>query len=260
LEPPLPDKRQHRGPHPHDAILFAPDTHPALRQAAADLSWLFSRGYASVSAVKLVGDRYALDQRQRVAVSRSSCSDEACRSREERRVPLDRLAGETLSIDGYNVLTSVEVALGGGVILEARDGCFRDMASIHGTWRKVQETVPAIELVGHFLADLGVSRTEWFLDAPVSNSGRLKSILRKTAAERGWKWDVELVPDPDRILSRTEHVAATADSGILDECPRWVNLARAVIERLVPTANIVDLSAVSGDPSPPSAARRSLDS
>ena len=67
----MPDKRQHRGPHPHDTILFAPDAHPVLRQAAADLSWLFGRGYASVSAVKLVGDRYALNQRQRMAVSQN---------------------------------------------------------------------------------------------------------------------------------------------------------------------------------------------
>jgi hypothetical protein len=29
----------------------------------------------------------------------------------------------------------VEAALAGGVILACRDGAYRDMASIHGTWR-----------------------------------------------------------------------------------------------------------------------------
>jgi hypothetical protein len=35
---------------------------------------------------------------------------------------------------------------------------------------------------------------------------------------------------------------ATADSGILDECGRWVNLARAAIDQRVPDANLVELS------------------
>ena len=54
------------------------------------------------------------------------------------------VANRELWIDGYNALTTIESALSGSVILRARDGCYRDMASMHGTYRKVQETVPAI--------------------------------------------------------------------------------------------------------------------
>ena len=68
----MPDHRTHRGPHPEDAGLFAPAAGPGLRAATADLSWLLSRGYASPSAMKIVGDRYALDARQRMAVMRCS--------------------------------------------------------------------------------------------------------------------------------------------------------------------------------------------
>jgi hypothetical protein len=247
----VPDKRAHRGPHPHDGQLFAPEAWLPLRNAVSDLSWLLERGYASVSALKIVGDRYALAQRQRIAVARCGCSDEARRRRDGSRIELGRLAAQVLWIDGYNLLTSIEAALAGGVILGARDGCFRDMASVHGTWRKIEETVPAIDIAGRFLAELGVSRAVWYLDSPVCNSGRLKTMLRKTAAEQDWSWDVELVPDPDRILSQTDQFVATADSGIVDACCRWVNLARAVIEQRVPAANIVDLSAVTRDGSRP---------
>ena len=66
------------------------------------------------------------------------------RSRAISRAESDSLNAQVLAIDGYNVLTSIEAALAGGIILEARDGCFRDVASVHGTWRKVHETVPAI--------------------------------------------------------------------------------------------------------------------
>ena len=38
------------------------------------------------------------------------------------------------------MLTTIEAALAGGVILAARDGAYRDMASMHGSYRKVAET------------------------------------------------------------------------------------------------------------------------
>ena len=129
----------------------APEAHGVLASAAADLAWLLSRGYAAVSALKLVGDRYRLAARQRTAVARATCSDASCAARQSRRV--DCAAGAPLSIDGYNVLTTVEAALAGGVILAARDGTYRDMASMHGSYRKVAETRPALELIGRTLAE-----------------------------------------------------------------------------------------------------------
>jgi len=146
-------------------------------------------------------------------------------------------------LDGYNVLTTVEAALAGGVILPGRDGCWRDMASMHGSYRKVAETRPALELVGRTIAEAGVSECLWYLDRPVSNSGRLKKIIEEVAADNGWAWRVELVPNPDRLLSQTEHVVATADSAILDACGLWFNLARETLDRFVPTANVLDWGA-----------------
>jgi len=238
----VPDKRQHRGPHPDDACLFTPETLPLLRSAVSDLSWLLTRGYAPTSALKIVGDRYALRERQRVAVARCACSDEARDRRRRSQANLVEMAGRCLFIDGYNVLTSIEAALAGGVILHARDGAYRDMASVHGTWRKVQETIPAAELIGRLLAELSVARAVWHLDRPVSNSGRLKAILEQTAEAHQWPWEIRLVPDPDKILRQTDQLLATADSGILDDCGRWVNLARAVIDRRIPNVNLVELS------------------
>lgn len=238
----MPDKRAHRGPHPEDEMLFARDAWPALREATSHLSWLLSRGYAPPSALKLVGDRFQLAQRQRTAVGRCACSDDAKSRRAACCVPSGDLDGKTLLLDGYNVLTSIEAALANGVILRARDGCFRDMASVHGTYRKVQETVPALHLIGEFLSRLGVAACHWYLDSPVSNSGRLKTIMLQVAAERGWRWHVELVRDPDDILAATGELVATADSGILDRCRHWTNLVREVIEEHVPEAVVVDLS------------------
>ena len=238
----MPDTRTHRGPHPEDARLFAPAAWPALQRAAADLCWLLSRDYAAPSALKLVGDRHQLTERQRNAVARCSCSDSARAGRESRRVAAAALAGRELWIDGYNVLTTVEVALGGAVLLRGSDRAYRDLASMHGTYRKVAETMPALELLGQMGARLGTSAWTWFLDRPVGNSGRLKTIMRRLAADRGWDWRIELVPSPDSVLAASPEIVATADSAILDRCVRWFNLAREVVDRSVPAATIVPLA------------------
>jgi len=103
----VPDARSHRGPDPRDAEQFADDHWPRLRAAVADLSWLLGRGYAEVSARKLVGDRHALTERQRMAVMRCACSDEALAGRLSRRLDPEALRGRRLGIDGFNVLTTV---------------------------------------------------------------------------------------------------------------------------------------------------------
>jgi hypothetical protein len=237
----VPDRRKHRGPHPEDVRLFAPDVWPALGQASADLCWLLSRGYASTSALKLVGDRYDLVARQRTAVARCACSDAQADGRRDRQVGPQPLGGQPLWIDGYNVLTTIEAALAGGIILPARDGTYRDMASMHGSFRKVVETFPALQLLGQVIASLEVAYCRWCLDRPVSNSGRLKGLIEELAAEHGWPWQVELLQNPDTVLAETDQIVATADSAILDRCGRWFNLARETVARHVPRANVVQI-------------------
>ena len=238
----MPDTRTHRGPHPEDGELFAAAVRPVLREAAGDLCWLLSRGYAGESALKLVGDRYRLTARQRTAVARSSCSDAEAARRRRHEVTAQEMAGRPLWLDGYNVLTSVEAALAGGVILAARDGAYRDMASMHGSYRRVAETRPALDLVARAVEALGVSQCVWYLDRPVSNSGRLKKLIEETAGTLGAAWRVELAPNPDTVLSQTDEVVASADSYILDRCRAWFNLARRIIAHQIPGADVIDLT------------------
>jgi hypothetical protein len=155
-------------------------------------------------------------------------------------------------IDGYNVLTTVEAALGGGILLLARDGTFRDMASMHGHYRKVAETLPALELIGKTLVSLEVAEAVWLLDRPVSNSGRLQQLILTTAENHGWNWKVELVFSPDPILIEAADPVASADSIVLDYCGHWINLGRWTVQQSVPNATIVDL-ACPPEPFPPDA-------
>ncbi len=240
----MPDKRRHRGPHPLDAKLFALDQVDALRGAVGDFSWLLERGYAAKSALQLVGNRFGLHERQRLAVLRSSCGETARLSRQSREVAIADWRGKVMQLDGYNVLMTVEAALGGGVMLCGRDGCLRDMAALHGNFRRVEETAAAANLIGEFLHLCGVARAVWWLDSPVSNSGRLKSLLGQIAAERGWEWEVHLAFDADAALKKLhdEGIIVSADSVILDNVGAWANLAGALVEAEVSGAWMVDLS------------------
>lgn len=237
----MPDKRTHRGPHPQDKELFAPEKWATLRQAVRDYSLLLSKGYADKSSLKLVGDHFALQQRQRTAVMRSAGSDEALSKRRQKQLDRSSLTNQVLLLDGYNVITTIEAALAGGIILVGRDSCYRDLASVHGTFRKVEETIPALKLIGEFLSQTGVDKCIWYLDSPVSNSGRLKVMLLELAEANNWNWQVEVVYSPDGILCRAQEIVATSDSVILDSCARWFNLAREVIKDYVSEAHIVDL-------------------
>jgi len=238
----VPRHQTHRGPAPQDERLFAAQQLPALRAAAADLCWLLDRGYASRSAIELVGNRHNLTSRQRNAVARYACADEDVQRRSRLRVEPARLAGRELWLDGYNVLTVLESALAGGIVLLCRDGCCRDIAGIHRRYRKVTETLPVLRLIGETAVSLGVTCCHWWLDKPVSNSGRLKAAILEAAADAGWKMEVELTFSPDHVLSHTDEIIATSDGIVLDRCRRWVNLVRLLVTERIPQARLLDLS------------------
>jgi hypothetical protein len=244
----VPDHRRHRGAHPEDARLFADEALLVLRRAVDDLSWLLGRGYPVRAALALVGDRASLAERQRIAVRRCACSEAQRRERLARRATPEMWPDAPVWIDGFNVVTSVEAALGGGVLLLARDGALRDMASVHGSYRLVEETPPALEAIAETIEALGSPSCRWLLDAPVSNSGRLGAALRELARERGLAWEVEVMRDPDTLLESAppDVLVASADSRVMDAAPRTWQLARETVTRIDPEPWIADLRGEGG--------------
>jgi len=231
----------HRGLAPRDRQVFAPRQLPKLRAAAAELCWLLDRGYAAPSAVQLVGNRHQLTSRQRMAVSRCATSNDQVRGRRQREVMPSAVRGRELWLDGYNVLTVLETALSGGVVLLGRDDCCRDIAGIHRRYRKVTETLPVLRMIGTAAAAWGVTCCRWWLDKPVSNSGRLKTLILDEARAHQMEVEVELVFNPDRVLWESDEVVATSDGVVLDRCQAWVNLVRELVVHHIPDARLLAL-------------------
>jgi hypothetical protein len=236
----VPDQRQHRGPNPADRALFATRNHEALRAAGTDLSWLLEKGYGENAALKLVGDHFELRDRQRLALMRSSCGATACGDRTKKKRNLKQLVGKTLGIDALNCIITVESALSGGVLLRGRDGALRDMASVHGSYRMVEETFRAIGLLSNLLSGSQLEGVVWYLDRPVSNSGRIRAELQGLSDAANWPWSVEMVASPDKALSTFDGPVATSDSVILDRAKEWIDLPSIVVDNYLPGAWIVD--------------------
>ncbi len=237
----MPDTRRHRGAHPADERLFSENQLPGLRAAVFELSWLFSRGYASPSALKLVGDRHRLNTRQRLALARAACSDRDVETRKAACLAVEAMTGKHLVVDGFNLLITIEAALSGGILLLCRDGCIRDLASVHGSYRSVEETRHAVNLIGEVFDTLTPLSVKWVFDKPVSNSGKIAGLIRDIAATCAWPWTAEVVFNPDTVISLSPDIVLTSDSSILDRVAQWVNFSLYLIEHYLPQAWIVDL-------------------
>ena len=231
-----------RGPHAADPTLFGASQVPDLRRAAADLSWLLGRGYAEPSSLKLVGDRYGLRKRQRAAVRRAACSDQEREDRAERAVAPGGVQGRSLSIDAFNCLIIVESALAGAVLVRGRDGVLRDLASVHGSYRRVETTHAALAALRDAIVAAKPAAVTWYVDRPVSNSGRLREWILRLAPP-SLPWAVELPFDPDPILAADrDGVVATADANILRAPVTWIDLPAQTAATRTNAAWVVDLA------------------
>jgi hypothetical protein len=237
-------EQRHRGANLNDKTLFSDKQLLRLHDAVYELCWLLDRGYARHSAIKLVGDHHQLAMRQRLAISRAACSNASRKIRQAKCLPIEKIKDQPLIIDGFNLIITVETAMAGGLLLGCCDGCVRDIASIHGTYRQVHETRQAIELIGKVLQSFNPEIILWLFDKPVSNSGRLAGMVRDIAEAHGWNWQIELVENPDQVILGSHKVAITSDSAILDSVGRWVNLGDYLITSHFQGAWLIDFDLV----------------
>lgn len=230
---------KNRGKQSSDDKWFALKWHPVFTEAVDDLSHLLTRGYANKSALGIVGNRYKLNKRQRNAVSRISCSNQEILKRKQSECQKTDLDGSIIEIDGFNLLILLESALSGAYLFESRDGLYRDISSVHGSYKRVVKTEEAILLVGQVLKDLKVKSVRWYFDQPVSNSGKLKTRLLELSKEHGFNWQVDLVFDPDKVLAKSNNIVISSDGWILDQVPNWFNLGAYLIEEFISNAAVI---------------------
>ena len=124
---------RNRGKKSSDDKIFAPRWWPVFKEAVDDYCYLLSRGYTDHSITQIVGNRYRLNARQRIAIQRISASDQQVAARKASQQAFTTLKDQPIFIDGFNLLILLESALSGGFIFQGRDGTYRDLSSVHGS-------------------------------------------------------------------------------------------------------------------------------
>ena len=220
-----------RGSDPNDPRAFHSSQIPLLKKACAELCFLLDHDYPIKPSVTFIGNRYLFSNRQRMALMRVAASEHQIQKRKQKEV-LD-IKGKTLFVDGFNTIITLEIAYCHSLLLTGMDGTIRDLAGLHGTYRIIEETTQAIDCLYQTCQNHDVAGLHIYLDAPVSNSGRLKTKLLDMAQASPLDIEVDLVDDADHYLETKDNVV-TSDAIILDRCNSWVNLVKACIEPLHP--------------------------
>ncbi|MFK7984359.1 MAG: DUF434 domain-containing protein [Saprospiraceae bacterium] len=202
-----------------------------FHEAVSDLSFLLSKDYGEKSATQLVGNRYRLNARQQKALGRMAVAESAVSSRQAKACAFADLQDQAVVIDGFNLLILLEGALSGAYLFKGMDGVYRDIAGVHGSYKRVQKTEAVIDLIGATLTKFGVTKVHWFLDKPVSNSGRLKVRLLEKAAAAGYDWSVELAFNPDKAVAEHGAISISGDGWVIDHADAWFNLVAILLEK-----------------------------
>ena len=190
--------------------------------------------------IEFTGNHYLLSSRARTALQRTTSSTADYEKRKTTMLPIECAKDGCLNIDGFNLIITLEVAMSGSPILLGKDGVFRDLAGLRGTYRLIDKTYDALNLIGKALRELNVPMVKFYLDSPVSNSGKLKSKILEYSHQWGIPVEVELVTNVDTVLASKERVV-TGDSIILDFCKSWFNISRKIIEDYIQNAWVIDL-------------------
>lgn len=229
-----------RGYSPEDEKEFGGQSVGKLYKAGRDLQYLLNQGYNIKGASTFVGNHYLLSERQRLALVRAVSSDESIRTRKAKEIK-DIPHGSIVHIDGFNTIITLEVALSDSLLLKCMDGTIRDLAALRGTYRLIDKTETAILLIGKALEINKISKAVFYLDAPVSNSGRLKKRILELLSRFGFEVQVEVIHNVDSVLEKLDNVI-TSDAIILDKCKSWINLNVNIIENIAEGTWYIDLS------------------
>ena len=226
--------------HPRASESAGPDR---FFRAAEDLRFLLGRGYPRPGALTFVGNRYQLPKADRDVLARGVYPPDEASQRRARLAPAEALARRAVGLDGHNILITLECALSGRTLVDCDDGAVRDTAGASASYRPSDLTFQALDLTLAFLQKQGAAAQVFYLDAPMSQSGELASLINATLAGRSLMGRAHAVPVPEVELRAFTGLVATSDSVLIDQVDQPVDLAGLIIRETMPEVELVALSA-----------------
>ena len=187
----------------------------------------------------MVGNRYQLTSDERHLLHRGVFSDRDAGLRQKKKIPLEKIRGKDLVIDGYNVLITIEAALSGRPLVLGNDGFIRDISGVSGNFRKTEKTETALQLVSNLLKRIKPRQTLFLFDSPISMSGELAQEVRERLKRENLPGDAMAVRVPEKILIGFPGMIATSDTVIIDQSKRVVDLAGDIMRRRIKLGSLI---------------------
>jgi hypothetical protein len=188
----------------------------SLHDASKDLRYLLNRGYGKSSAVTFVCNHYQLTRKDRHFLVRSIFSDTHVKTACEKKLPLHKIRGEPLTVDGFNVLITTDAVLKNEAFL-CDDSVVRDALGIFGKYKITEATYTALDAIYEVINECHPKEVTFYFDQQVSHSGKLCKSVRD-------HFSCTTAAHVDLLLAHLNKITATSDSILIEKLTHFVDI------------------------------------
>ena len=200
-----------------------------LANANSDLKFLLNKNYNKKAALDFVGNHYLLNKEERNYLQRKVYSSEKSNDRKSKIIPLSRIKGKSLLIDGYNVLITVEsIRKSDETIFICDDGILRDINAVFGKYKLNNETKNSLNAIMALVKIYQPADLRVCFDSQVSKSGELAKLTEKVMQEQRINGSAHTAPNVDyQLINQSNErnaVVASSDSVIMDKVDQILDI------------------------------------
>jgi len=197
-----------------------------LIDAIKDYSYFMEKDYPYKAILKIIGDRYRLTKVQRSVLQRGIAKKQKADSRKLKIANIDDAKRKLILIDAYNILITIKSYIDGKFLFIGNDGFLRDTSEDHGQIKNIDKMKKPCSILMDLLKTVNPEYLVFYLDSPISNSGKLSHHLLSLLKKYMVNGKSEVVRSPDHLLSNSKKgIVCTSDSVIIDKQSKVIDLA-----------------------------------
>lgn len=189
-----------------------------LQKAIRDYRYLLNRDYPEKTTIKLVGDKYQLTGEERSILYRGISSKKSSDYRRSKKT--NHFKSGTIIIDVYNILFTFANYLNGRPVFIADDGFLRDAGELRGRISKKKLLGRIKELLFKFLDQHVQYNYLFYIDQPVSNSGKLAVEINEFLSLKQIEGKAYTCDSADNMIiseATSEDTVCSSDSIIIEK-------------------------------------------
>ncbi len=188
-----------------------------FREAVRDYFFLISNHYPVKQVKKIVGDRYMLSGTERSILYRGVFTKDIAEARKKKRLTSEKLVGQTVHLDGFNVLITMISYLNGNPVFIARDGFVRDASETHGKRISEDLLIKSLDMCCEVLSTIRIIYANFYYDTQLNHNQRLIEHTKKSLIKNKIEGDTGTFDNVDTLLQNiAEGIIVTSDSEIID--------------------------------------------